>query len=141
MAPKKELSPHWLNAGQFMRTCEDEIYKAVRYEVPFSVVTARLGFINSGCDEVMEHFLETGLRQIDFAGRVSSDRYALGLPFTGVRGAEVVAARLRLLLIEFNPIVGTAVAPEDGATSTLLLYAADRSAHEKLAQSMQRRVA
>jgi hypothetical protein len=107
---KKELSPHWLTTEQFMRTCEDEIYKAVRYQVPFTVVTAKLGFMNNGCDEVMEHFVETGLRQIDFAGRVSPDRYALGLPFTAAKGADVVAARLRLLLIEFNPIVGTAIA-------------------------------
>jgi hypothetical protein len=141
MTQEKGLSPHWLQAGQFMRNCEDEIYKSVRYQVPFAVVTARLMFINNGCDEVMEHFVETGLRQIDFAGRVSADRYALGLPFTGSKGAEVVAARLRLLLIEFNPIVGTAIAPDDGATSPLLLHAADRIAHEKLAEARTRRIA
>src|SRR5688572_7945572 len=111
-----KLSPHWLTTDQFLRTSEDEIYKAVRYSVPFAVVTAKLGFINGGCDALIEQFVETGLRQIDFAGRVAPDRYALGLPFTVAKGADVVAARLRLLLIEFNPLVGTAIAPDEGAS-------------------------
>jgi len=139
--PGPKLSPHWFTADLFLRMAEDEIYKSVRYSVPFAVVTAKLGFVNGGCDEYMEQFVESGLRQIDFAGKVAPDRYALGLPFTAAKGAEVVAVRLRLLLIEFNPIVGTAIAPDEGASIGSLLASADRSAHEKAAQGRQQRSA
>jgi hypothetical protein len=133
MTNNTQKSPHWYETGTFLRMCEDEIYKAMRYGVPFTVVTAKVTLLNAATDTAIQQFVQTGLRQIDFAGMVSQDRVALGLPFTDDRGGEVVAERLRRILIDFRPVVGFATAPNMGSTSSALLLQSDRAAHEKLA--------
>ena len=40
-------SAHWCDTGTFLRMCEDEIYKAMRYGVPFTAVTAKVTLLNS----------------------------------------------------------------------------------------------
>ena len=133
MTNNTQKSPHWCETGIFMRMCEDEIYKAMRFGVPFSVVTAKVTLLNAATDAAIQQFVKTGLRQIDFAGMVSQDRVALGLPFTDDRGGEVVAERLRRALIDFRPVVGSATAPNMGTTASALLLQSDKSAHDKLA--------
>ena len=135
MTNNTHKSPHWCDTGTFLRMCEDEIYKSMRFGVPFTAVTAKLTLVNAATDAAIQQFVKTGLRQIDFAGMVSQDRVALGLPFTDEQGGEVVAERLRRMLIDFRPVVGFATAPNMGSTSSALLLQSDRSAHEKLAQT------
>jgi hypothetical protein len=120
-----------------MRLCEDEIYKSMRYGVPFTVVTAKLSFLNETTRDAIQQFVLSGLRQIDFAGMVSADRVALGLPFTPDKGGEVVAERLRRSLIDFQPVVGCATSPDMGADARQLLMNSDRLAHERLAAAQQ----
>jgi hypothetical protein len=126
-------NPHWCETGVFLRMCEDEIYKSTRFAVPFSVITAHLGFLNDASQTAIEQFVQTGLRQIDFAGMVSRDRVAVGLPFTNEEGAQVVAERVRRAFIDFQPVVGSATAPNMGVDAANLLMTSDRLAHEKLA--------
>ena len=87
MTNQPSRNAHWCDTGTFLRLCEDEIYKSMRYGVPFSVVTAKIGFLNDSTKDAIEGFVKSGLRQIDFAGMVSRDRVALGLPFTNQQGA------------------------------------------------------
>jgi hypothetical protein len=101
------------------------------------VVTAKVSFLNDVTRDAIQQFVTTGLRQIDFAGMVSADRVALGLPFTPQKGGDVVAERLRRSLIDFQPVVGTATAPDMGADAAQLLMNSDRLAHEKLSASQQ----
>ena len=132
-----QRTSHWCETGTFLRLCEDEIYKSMRYGVSFTVVTAKMAFVSDVTRTAIEEFVKTGLRQIDFAGMVSNDRVALGLPFTPTQGGEVVAERLRRSLIDFQPVVGSATAPDMGADTRNLLMNSDRLAHEKLAAAAQ----
>jgi hypothetical protein len=141
VATGNDKIPHWCETGVFLRMCEDEIYKSMRFAVPFSVITAKLGFLNDASTAALQAFVKTGLRQIDFAGMVSRDRFAVGLPFTNEEGAEVVAERVRRAFIDFQPVVGSATAPNMGADAGNLLMNSDRLAHEKVNAPPARRYA
>jgi GGDEF domain-containing protein len=136
----------WYSIDPFVAKLDEEIYRAVRYGVPFSIVVVMLPFVNQNLCYTVERFMVRGLRQIDFVMKAAEDKYALALPSTGKEGAEVVANRLRQQFAGITgigsrgPLVGTAAAPEDGDQPNALLNIAYNRALELQAAAQQAEV-
>jgi GGDEF domain-containing protein len=119
----------------FTARIEDEIYRSSRYQIPFSIVVASLAFTNRGTLEALDDFVRGKLRRLDVPGALSDRDFAIALPHTDRRGAEIVADRLRAEMLDFSPFVGVGSFPEDGTTSDALLRAALQDAHHRQGRS------
>ena len=123
MPARPELRAIWYESEPLMRRMYDEVYRARRHRVEFSVILITMrrqaGF------QVRE-ILQGGFRQIDFAGMIDEHQAAFGLPHTGRAGALVVRDNIVPRLYDFVPLVGVATAPEDGETPYALLMAAEK---------------
>ncbi len=121
----------------------EEVARAVRYEVPLSVLMIDLdglkdhndAFGHVAGDEAIRHaadVLSAGLRPHDFMGRYGGDEFTVLLPNTSLVGAGVLAERLRRELSltawrgrELTVSIGYAVRGEGIATPEDLVTAAD----------------
>ena len=115
---------NWRKGEDFRVRLEDEIYRSSRYQIPFSIVVASLRFTNRGTQGALDDFVRMRLRRLDVPGALSDRDFAIALPHTDHAGCEIVADRLRAVLLDFSPLVGTSSFPEDGNTPEALLRAA-----------------
>lgn len=114
----------WCSREDLLRRIAEEAYRAARYGLPFSVLLVSLDFCNQGTDRDLKEFAATDLRELDFAGKLSEGAYAFGMPNSQREGAEVVADRLRRILIDYLPRTGVAGVPEGGVNPGELLATA-----------------
>lgn len=100
----------------FRLRAEDEIARAERYVLTFSVLCVQggEGLTMAGAGRALKH----ALREVDYAGDMG-DYIAIVLPNTGREGAETLAGRLAAVA----KLTATRVAayPEDGTTLSQLL--------------------
>jgi len=130
MAPNSKLTATWYPLDEFLYKAEQEIFRALRYQVPFTVISCSLAYVNSTTGRLINDFVTDGLRQIDFAAKLGNGRYAFALPFTSSAGAESVASRLDTHVRSYQPVIGYASAPNDGKTVTILLNSAEQNSYE-----------
>ncbi|HEU0074764.1 MAG TPA: hypothetical protein VFS30_12240 [Dehalococcoidia bacterium] len=117
----------WRDRENLLRRIAEEAYRAARYRLPFTLLLVSLDFCNQGTDRDLKEFTGTGLRELDFAGKLGEGAYAIGMPNSPCKGAEVVANRLRRILIDYRPRTGVAGVPEGGVNPSELLATAAKN--------------
>ncbi len=94
------------NKRYFHKVCTTELERSIRYKLPFSLLILDIDFFKKvndtyghpAGDMVLEKISNSILRLIrncDIAARVGGEEFAIILPETGLKGANVLAQRLR----------------------------------------------
>jgi hypothetical protein len=105
--------------------CEEECYRAERYERPLSLV-----LVDAPSDEGpssqsrVRSWLAKELRKADITAYLGSGRYAVLLPETSKEEAQVLASRLAGAVD--GAAAGVSAFPDDGSSLENLLEAAER---------------
>lgn len=145
------------NRASFLNACRHELIRAVRHRHPLAVAMADLdGFKvyndahgHTAGDALLKdvaRLLQAGLRRTELVARFGGDEFALLFPETDLKGARVVAERVRQRVAQFPFLraphgsglapatltlsLGVAVFPEDGITVEALLGRADRRLYD-----------
>ncbi|MFQ5574605.1 MAG: diguanylate cyclase [Terriglobia bacterium] len=137
-----------VNQTYFKEQLDEELERAVRFDVPLSLIICDVDFFKQFNDN-NGHFLGDGvlktvasiikqtIRNVDIAARYGGDEFAIILPHTKLHEAEIVARRLveaseqyRYETKDDNPApvtlsVGVAVFPRDGRSLQELVESAD----------------
>ena len=120
-------TPPWYQLDYFTARVEEEIYRALRYEIPGSIVVVRLLGISRQSARALHEFGTSRLRRLDFGGLLGTGDYAICLPHTPKSGAAVLAGRLAEHLGEYSSAIVYVAFPEDGRTFGELMNAAAAS--------------
>ena len=118
------LRTAWCEREVFLQKIAEEAYRAARYRLPFSVLVSKVSFYHQGTERDLRNFVGTGLRELHFVCKVAEDSYAFGMPNSPRAGAEIVAGRLRRVLIGSKPRTGVADVPESSVNASELLASA-----------------
>lgn len=141
------------NRRHFMAQGEVELLRAIRYEKPLSLLMLDLDFFKNINDtyghqvgdtvlQVLSTICRDTLRQVDVAGRLGGEEFAVILPETTSIDALEVAERLRKavsntgvtisfgLPIHFTVSIGVTTLDNKDANIDMLLHQADQALYE-----------
>lgn len=140
------------NRRAFDYALESEVARVVRYGPPLSLIIIDIDSFKQYNDtwghpagdarlRAIADLLRANVRNPDIAARYGGEEFALLLPFTDKAGAMLLAERLRYAAEAISPrgftansstsgytlSIGVSSFPEDGMTSSQLLFAADNA--------------
>lgn len=141
------------NRRFFLHQLEQEVQRSRRHHHPMCLAMLDLDFFkrvndrfgHAGGDEVLKHFssfLRAGLRTEDLLGRLGGEEFAILLPETDIRNAQMVLQRILEALahqtldqvapdFHYTFSGGIAALPDDGTLSaTTLLANADHALYQ-----------
>lgn len=143
-----------LNARYFNKTFLDEFERAQRFERPLALIVADLDLMRNinntyghlAGDAVLAGIgaiIRATVRKYDVAGRFGGEEFCVVLPEVGPEAAQALAERLRAAVeagaftvsthpepIRATLSIGIACFPQDGASTTELMHAADIAVYQ-----------
>jgi hypothetical protein len=128
---------HWYKPWYLKMRAEEEMSRAVRFQLPLTVVILRLSpSVVEAQDrrllnQLLMDIVVRKLRRSDIPGMLDSNEYAILLTHTKPRQADKVVPRLLKAFEPFSPTVGSASYPEDTNDPERILLAAR---HRAIAQ-------
>jgi len=133
-----EPACNWYQGWYFDLRLEEEVARSIRYQLPLSLLVFFLTEPSEGKDdgrllnELLSDIAMRKLRRMDIPAVLGDGEYAVSLPHTNLKQAEVVARRLAKWFKPFSVAYGIVSYPEDGQEPGHLLLAAE---HRALASS------
>ena len=141
------------NRRHFMSRGEVELSRAIRYDTPLSLMMLDIDFFKNVNDtyghqvgdtvlQVISKICQDTLRQVDLAGRLGGEEFAVILPETAAKEALEVAERLREAIaksevtlptglpIHFTASIGVTTLRDKNVNFDMLLNQADKALYE-----------